>query len=346
MADIDTLPPPPAKTPASAGAPNGSGAAANGSGNGSAPPTAVPLAPAEIHLSGEIEEEGVFASLISSFRDVFFPTKLPPLVLESTPIAVPDRMATKMSKQAIAYSIVFYSLLILLIALLIRNHVQLAAKPQVAITITAPPIPPPIPPKAEQIGGGGGQHDLAPVTQGHLPKFAQEQIVPPKAPPTIPPKLAVDPTVVVQKDLKMADNNLPNLGLPTSSAVGPMSMGTGHGTGIGSGEGSGIGPGSGGNTGGGPMHIGGGVRPPTVLRQVDPEFSEEARKAKFSGNVQVYLWVDEQGNPSHVRVVRGVGMGLDEKAVEAVRQYKFRPATKDGKPVKVDLYIDVNFQIF
>ncbi len=98
--------------------------------------------------------------------------------------------------------------------------------------------------------------------------------------------------------------------------------------------------------GGGVYHIGGGVRPPSVLYSVDPEFSEEARKAKFSGNVLVDLIVDENGQPSHVRVARGVGMGLDEKAVEAVRQYKFKPATKDGKPVKVELSIDVNFQIF
>ena len=58
------------------------------------------------------------------------------------------------------------------------------------------------------------------------------------------------------------------------------------------------------------------------------------------------MWVDKDGNPSHVRVVRGAGHGLDEKAVEAVRQYRFKPATKDGEPVMVDLYIDVKFQIF
>jgi protein TonB len=94
------------------------------------------------------------------------------------------------------------------------------------------------------------------------------------------------------------------------------------------------------------MHVGGAVRAPSILTQVDPDYSEEARKAKFSGNVQVYLIVDAQGNPTHIRVVHGAGMGLDEKAVEAVRQYKFRPATRDGQPVAVDLYMDVNFQIF
>jgi len=94
------------------------------------------------------------------------------------------------------------------------------------------------------------------------------------------------------------------------------------------------------------MHIGGSVRPPVVISTVPPKYTLKARKRKFSGNVQVYCWVDEKGNPSHVRVVRGVGMGLDKKAVEAVRQYKFRPAMHNGKPVKVDLYIDVNFQVF
>jgi protein TonB len=301
----------------------------------------------EVHLSGELKQEGVFSSLIDNFRDAFFPAKLPPLVLESTPIAVPDRMVFKRSPTSTGVAIAIHALIFLLIAFLIARHVQLTAPLKVhEVTQLTVPLPPPVAPKAEQIGGGGGQHDLAPVTKGHLPKLAQEQIVPPKAPPTIPPKLAVEPSVVVQKDLKMADNTMPNIGLPNSNVRGPMSMGTGNGTGIGSGDGNGIGPGSGGNTGGGVYHIGGSVKPPVVTLQVDPEFSEEARKAKFSGNVLVYLIVDEQGNPSHVRVVRGIGMGLDEKAVEAVRQYKFKPATQNGKPVKVDLTIDVNFQIF
>jgi protein TonB len=328
MADTDTLPPPPSHQIA---------------------PDRAALAPQHVdqsvHLSGEIKEEGVLASLISSIREVFFAPKLPPLVLESKPIAVPDRMAVQRSPTSTAIAVGAHVLVILLIALFIARQVHVATAPKVAVTTLIAPPPPPIAPKVEQIGGGGGQHDLAPVTQGRLPKLAQEQIVPPKAPPTIAPKLAIEPTVVVQKDLKMATNDMPNLGMPNSNLKG-VSLGNGTGTGLGSGSGSGIGPGSGGNTGGGVFHIGGGVSKPVVLFSVEPEFSEEARKAKFSGNVEVYLWVDENGSPSHIRVVRGVGMGLDEKAIEAVRQYKFKPAMKDGKPVKVDLYIDVNFQIF
>jgi protein TonB len=208
------------------------------------------------------------------------------------------------------------------------------------------PAPMKMPPKALAAGGGGGQRSLAPAAQGHLPKIAETQIVPPKAPPLVQPKIAVEPTVVMQKDLKMAGSTLPNLGMPNSPIVGTGSLGNGMGTGIGSGIGAGIGAGSGGNMGGGAMRIGGGVSAPVPVFMPDPEFSEEARKAKLSGNVLVYLWVDQEGRPTHVRVVRGIGMGLDERAVAAVRQYRFRPARKDGRPVTVEMNVEVNFQIF
>jgi protein TonB len=193
-------------------------------------------------------------------------------------------------------------------------------------------------------GGGGGQPDHAPVTQGHLPKFAPEQLLVPKAPPKVEPQLAVEPTVVVSQDLRMADNAMPDMGSPTLAMKG-RSLGNGTGGGVGSGNGNGVGPGSGVNMGGGIAH-GLGITPPVPLKEVEPEFSEEARKAKFSGNVEVYLVVDEQGRPTNVRVARGVGMGLDEKAMEAVRQYKFKPGTQNGKPVKVEMYVQVEFNIF
>ena len=327
MADTDTLPPPPTHQVDSDRA-----------------EPALHAGDDVVHLSGEIKEEGVFASLISSVRDTFFAPKLPPLVLESKPIAVPDLMATKRSPASTAAAVGLHVVVILLIALFVASQVKVMTSKANLATVVVPDTPPPIAPKLQQIGGGGGQHDLAPVSKGKLPKLAQEQLVPPKAPPPVAPKLAIDPTVIVQKSLNMATNDMPNLGMPNSSLKG-ISLGNGSGTGLGSGNGSGIGPGSGGNTGGGVFHIGGGISSPVVLYQPEPEFSEEARKAKFSGNVLVYLWVDADGKPSHVRVVRPVGMGLDEKAVEAVRQYRFKPAMKDGKPVQVDLYVDVNFQI-
>jgi protein TonB len=293
-----------------------------------------------------LHEEGMFASLWSNLRDIFFPVKLPPLVLESKPIAVVDRMAMKQDPKATAASVVIYALLILLFAWLAKDRVKkILDNKSVTLTEIAPP-PPIAPLKKDVMGGGGGQRSPTPVSKGQLPKFADTQITPPAPPPLEEPKIKMpDPTIEVQKDLKMANNNMPNMGMPNSTLLG-ASMGNGSGTGIGSGNGSGLGPGSGGNYGGGVKRIGGGVSAPQVIYQVDPEFSEEARKAKFMGIVTVNLIVDQQGRPQNVRVLRGVGMGLDQKAMDAVRQYKFKPAMEGGKPVAVELNIEVNFQIF
>lgn len=292
----------------------------------------------------ETKEEGVLGSLWGSLRDVFFPVKLPPLVLESKPIAVVDRMAIKRDPKSTAIAVVLHALVILLIAWMLAKHISMGTK---AVTTLVPvdlQVPPMAPVKAQTMGGGGGQRGPTPVTKGTPPKFAETQIVPPNKPPLIEPKIHIEPTIEVQKDVKMA-SSIPQIGVANSPLVG-MSMGNGSGTGLGSGNGSGLGPGSGGNTGGGPRRIGGGVSAPILVYSVEPEFSEEARKAKVAGNVLVNLWVGTDGLPSHVHVIRGVGMGLDEKAVEAVRQYKFKPAMEGGKPVLVELNVEVNFQIF
>jgi TonB family protein len=94
-----------------------------------------------------------------------------------------------------------------------------------------------------------------------------------------------------------------------------------------------------------PKHVGGDVSSPTILSKVDPHYSEAARKANVSGTVLVNLCIDEQGNPSDVHVSRGVGMGLDENAVEAVKQYKFKPAMENGKPVLVEINIEISFRL-
>jgi len=95
-----------------------------------------------------------------------------------------------------------------------------------------------------------------------------------------------------------------------------------------------------------PKRVGGGVSAPVLLHHVEPQFSDQARRAKVQGAVLVNLWVDEKGCPSHVRVLRGVGSGLDENAVKAVQQYRFKPAMEGGKPVLVEVNVLVNFQMF
>jgi TonB family protein len=92
-----------------------------------------------------------------------------------------------------------------------------------------------------------------------------------------------------------------------------------------------------------PRKVGGGVSPPLLLYAVDPKFSPQAKDKKVGGTVLVGLVVDEKGKPLYIHVIRGVGMGLDENAVEAVKQYKFKPAMENGKPVRVSINIEVNF---
>jgi protein TonB len=291
----------------------------------------------------ETRQGSIFHSLWSGLRELMMPNRLPPLVLESRPVAVVDRMAVGRSYRSTGWAVGAHALAILLIVYLVKTHVRFAA-PVKTMQVTELAVPPQAPPKADAMGGGGGQRGPTPVTKGTPPKFAETQIVPPKAPPMIEPKIHIEPTIEVQKDVKMA-SSIPQIGVASSPLVG-MSMGNGSGTGLGSGNGSGLGAGSGGNTGGGPKRIGGGVSAPVVIYSVDPEFSEEARKAKAAGNVMVNLWVDERGNPTHVRVVQGIGMGLDEKAAEAVKQYRFKPAMENGKPVTVEMNVEVTFHIF
>jgi protein TonB len=289
-------------------------------------------------------EESVWGSLWSNLRDVFFPVKLPPLVLESKPIPVVDRMATHQDPKATVSAIVIYTAIILFFvfwgARKIKEFQDKKTMQLIAIT-----TPPPMAPAKDVMGGGGGQRGPTPVTKGHLPKFADTQITPPKAPPLEEPKIRMpDPTIEVQKDLKMANNTMPNIGMPNSPLIG-NSMGNGQGSGLGAGNGSGLGSGTGGGYGGGLRHIGGGVSMPVVIHRVEPEFSEEARKAKFMGVVTVDIIVDANGMPQNAHVIQGAGMGLDEAALAAIMQYRFKPAMEDGKPVAVQLNYQVAFQI-
>jgi TonB family protein len=170
------------------------------------------------------------------------------------------------------------------------------------------------------------------------------------------PKLPEISTINVQKDIQLPDNpDMPMIGMKNSSNVQLASagtgngagMGTGSGGGLGSGYGNGYGPGSGGNTGGGLERIGGRVSGPVPIFQPEAEFSDEARRAKYQGVCVVQLIVDAQGNPQNVHVIRTLGMGLDEKAMEAVRKYKFKPAMKDGKtPVAVMITVEVDFHLY
>lgn len=96
---------------------------------------------------------------------------------------------------------------------------------------------------------------------------------------------------------------------------------------------------------GGVYRVGGGVLAPTLVHKVEPEYSEQARQARYQGTVILYVEVDPSGRATNIRVQRPLGLGLDEKAIEAVRQWQFRPGSKDGAPVTVAANIEVNFRL-
>ena len=134
--------------------------------------------------------------------------------------------------------------------------------------------------------------------------------------------------------------------LPSNGTGLGGGIGSGTGTGVGSGHGPGVGPGSGGGIGGGVYHVGGGVLPPKALDDPEPDYSDEARKAKRQGSVVLWVVVGADGRPHEIKVQRSLGMGLDEKAVEAVRRWKFDPAKKDGQAVAVQIFVEVNFRLY
>ncbi|MGB8769208.1 MAG: energy transducer TonB [Candidatus Korobacteraceae bacterium] len=220
-------------------------------------------------------------------------------------------------------------------------------------TDISPYLPMPVSKRRAGGGGGGGDRDKLNAPKGALPKLAKDQITPPAIViRNDNPKLPVPPSVVVPPQLKLP--TVGALGDPLSKVIGPPSNGTGIGGGIGSGSGGGVGsgtgpgvgPGHGGGYGGGAYRVGGGVSAPKALYAPDPDYSEEARKAKYQGTVVLWLVVSADGKPQQIRVQRPLGMGLDEKAIEAVRQWRFEPAKKDGQPVPVMINVEVNFRLY
>jgi periplasmic protein TonB len=316
----------------------------------------------ELHLliTDKGFEEPLWKSLFRGLDEFFFPKKLPPLVLESKPEPVKSIWGFYDNKKNGALGSTGVHVLIaavVIVGYLIANRVVTAtAAPKATVTLVDPGDLPALKPSKTQVGGGGGggDRDVLQASKGKLPKFSMQQITPPMVVVRNEhPKLAVDPTIVIPPQVVLASNNMPNLGDPMAGAVLPSNgtgsgsgIGSGSGGGVGSGHGPGFGPGEGGGTGGGIFHVGGGVSPPRQIYAPEPEFSEEARKAKYQGVCTLGLIVGTDGRPSNIRVLSSLGMGLDEKAMEAVKNWKFEPAMKDGHPVRVEIAVEVDFHLY
>lgn len=217
-------------------------------------------------------------------------------------------------------------------------------------------------------GGGGGLRQKAPPPRAQRKgKSSLDSPVPvrkppkpvepapkPEPPPPPPPVKPEPLPPVVAPVATVAANQIDKPGLidepapKDSESRGPGvggGVGSGKGTGIGKGDGSGIGEGSGGGMGGGPYRPGSGVLPPKLLREVKAAYTEEARRANLEGEVVLEIVVRRDGSVSDVRLLNGLGSGLNERAIAAVRQWRFAPATRLGQTVDVIVEVAVEFKL-
>jgi TonB family protein len=310
------------------------------------------------------EDKSMLAGLWEQIKYIINPPKLPPLKVTSKPVPVKDiwskdenmPRATVLSAALHVLAVVVFMVGVS-VGVLEKINAAPLNRPDVEILDLSPYIAK-LPPGGEKAGGGGGGGERmnVPPSKGRLPKFSlRDQLTPPMATIRNPnPKLAVEPTVVVPPDIIVSQPNIDAYGDPLAKLVtgsgGPGSgggIGTGSGGGVGSGSGPGVGPGSGGGIGGGVFKAGrGGVGVATCAYCPYPLYPEEARKAKFQGTVVLRVVITADGKAVNISVARGPGMGMEEKAMEAVKDWRFNPAIgPNGKPVAVEMLVEVTFRL-
>ena len=209
-------------------------------------------------------------------------------------------------------------------------------------------------PREEVGGGGGGTRSDTAASLGRLPRAARRQFTPPVVEyVNLNPQLPMEPTLVISSQIVLPTIDLARFGDP-NGVSGPPSGGRGSGGGIGDGIGTGVGdsqgpgygpgPGGGGVTGGGGGFVGS-VTQPVLLWKIEPEYTDEARRAKIQGTVILHIEVDTRGQAQNITVRQSLGLGLDERAIEAVRRWRFRPGYRDGKPWVTAAMVQVNFRL-
>jgi TonB family protein len=293
-------------------------------------------------------------TLIESVRDLIKPPRLPPLELTSKPVPVKDIwglygrqkksffMSTGLQAAGVAAVVILGA----------TKPVRDAAARAVTLIMPVETASEATPKKpAVHIGGGGGDRSKSPASRGKLPKAELRQFTPPLAVYTnMNPKLAMEPSIIAPPDIALPQVDSDHYGDPFSKFTF-SSNGPGSGDGIGSGDKGGVGSKSG---SGGPGDVGFGIgangqganiSKPQLVHKVEPEYSEDARKAKYAGTVVLYIEIDPTGHPTNIRVQRSLGMGLDEKAMEAVRKWIFVPGKQNGKAITVPATVEVNFRL-
>ena len=310
----------------------------------------------------EVDWGGNFGGFMGQLKEFFSPTRaVMPAGIK--PVQVKDIWSKDENfgwTQAIAL-VVHACIIALLIVPFLTNMLPTTTQAKNKLDVTPLDISPylaKLPSGANKAGGGGGGGDRStlPPTKGRAPRFAMTQFAAPTAVIKNPnPKLAMDPTLLGPPDLKVPNSPLTNMGDPLQSTVnmsngtgGGSGIGTGEGGGIGSGTGGGLGPGEGGGTGGGVFRAGvNGVGSPSCYYAPNPAYSDEARKAKYSGVVLVEVVVTADGRVTNPHVVKSPGLGLDESTINTLRTWRCKPALgPNGKPVAVSAPVEVTFRLY
>ncbi len=311
----------------------------------------------------KVEWKPFYKTFFQNLRDLIAPPKMAPFKGTSQPVKVRDIWTKdEVFSRAQVVSFVLHGSIILLVVL--ASIVRMTAAKSAAASNSTIMVPLDISPYTAKLppgnkpaggGGGGGEHNPIAASKGKAPKFSAQQLTPPQLIRNPTARLQVTPTLIGPDTLRVPSPDMDRWGDPLGKMItdsnGPGSgggMGTGTGGGIGSGSGGGLGPGSGGGTGGGIYRAGeNGVSNITCPYMPHPDYSDEARKAKYQGDVLVEVVVLEDGRLTNFHVIKSPGMGLDEKAVEALRNWRCTPAIgPSGKPVKVSLQVQVLFQLF
>jgi len=345
-------------------------------------PQADLYSPGEIAIAAGVSEAAVRAALGAARDFVSFDEAVrvgrrlavaaPPEVRSSPPPSEPgadaaDRAFDIHIPQARGVPLVVSSTLhVALIAVLLFATFNLAPR-AAALRVDSPAEPMRLVFLATPGPGGGGLLQKAPAPKAQregtravsspLPKRVEpKRIEPaPKAPepkPEPPLKSEQLPAVAAPIITAPADNRN-RVGVLTdphaeTESHGPGAgggAGTGKGTGLGEGDGTGVGPGSGGGTGGGPYRPGSGIEAPRVLQEVKADYTEDARRRGLAGDVVLEIVVRRDGSVGEVRVLQGLGSGLNERAMQAVRQWRFAPARRLGTPVDVIVEVSVEFRL-
>ena len=286
------------------------------------------------------EEAPWYRDIFSQLHDLWSSQRISPRPITVRPVEIQELF----HEYPLRSSSIVWSGLLHLLALGLLLYVPLRAlqtlvppqriAPEVTILITGKSRLH-LPPKAEKSGGGGGggRRDPRPASLGRLPRASDRQLTPPVPEiKNLHPVLPVEPTIVASDLSQLPVVNLPNygdpFGVPGPPSSGPGTgggIGTGVGGGVGPGRGPGVGPGEGGGIGGGVYRVGGGVSAPVVIFRVEPLYSEEARRARYQGVVVLWAIVRKDGSLEILKLVRGLGLGLDESAINCLEAVEISP---------------------